>query len=1069
MTFQYYVHLLLLISTHHLNFVHSTSSETTALALVNPTPPPPLSCSSDQFLCLDGLKCIRWSWLCDGNDHCDDASDETESACLKVDGKEVCSSKDEQCKGIHDCDEPSSLRCRDGSRCVNNEQLCNGYFDCADGSDESDTWSNCTFCTEEGSVPCPGFPGNCAKVCNGDAICPDEWDELLATCKVHNASCSKEEDDDLFQCNDGSSCVASFRFCNNVKGCTDGEDERAEYCKEKGKCEFYHSTGYDNFLLPCDNDACVWRELACSAQNHTLCQDGSDMAESLCKGKCYTKFPDVEDTYRLPCRYGTKKCILLTSKCDGNADCDDGTGPDKSWDEQDCPFFTQAKLITLLLLCLAATVLCWPLFFLLSSCSQNFDQKKCPQLDFLAKTNDNKASSSSPLPTSSSSPPCVPSFLLHPALSNMSYQQRWSWQEVGEQLRIEVIFFNRDPQVLRSFLAHVEAQDAHPEIVFEAFKGFFFYLGSKGYDRNAVAFNMRQTIGQHRLAHLALKGRPSVISKKIYKVQKWAEMAEKKSKTFSVFVSFLRAVIASVSPFLLIFDYTKDLVLYLIVAGTLDRLDEGCKDTQFDCMAASGVERDLITALLVTFCLSLIITSLNSYHIRKRFFKTNCCLDLLFFIVSPLLPAVYRISHARMESKNRNKTLSNSDYQQRMKAKEKNFHSIQQTKLMEVGLEALVQIVLLSGLATFYWFVYTGPSGQSYAYFWGVALLVLKGNTALFFVNLFVSFVGPCWFYVNYTNILLHGCLNVKRKVVLFIQNLLSLLVRVLTITTAIFIPVINQWFVSNLGLDATSRLNWAPFVSEFQEFFSKFLHAVTAEVRWNATLFVGFVFIHLMLVAGHAIFYSAKFCKSMMRERLMHLVSSFWLPLPFLTRREVDRDDQKAELWFLIVLHSLENFSLLLMSRWAYSSYPLGQFLIHIVVAINIFAVFFSIVKRKTLKVCSFVLFFICMVASNISAAFMVGKALVEKFDVGVFVIDLCLVIVNVASILLSVFYQEHVKLYAGLPQNVSDLPSFGPEVSPCYEIFPKPFCSLSQFTKMTIWFNHPYPSVSRTCQLAQ
>ena len=169
------------------------------------------------------------------------------------------------------------------------------------------------------------------------------------------------------------------------------------------------------------------------------------------------------------------------------------------------------------------------------------------------------------------------------------------------------------------------------------------------------------------------------------------------------------------------------------------------------------------------------------------------------------------------------------------------------------------------------------------------------------------------------------------------------------------------------------------------------------------------------------------------MRERLMHLVSSFWLPLPFLTRREVDRDDQKAELWFLVVLHSLENFSLLLMSRWACSSYPLGQFLIHIVVAINIFAVFFSIVKRKTLKVCSFVLLLICMVALNISAAFMVGKALVEKFDVGVFVIDLCLVIVNVAGILLSVLYQEHVKLYAGLPENFSDLPSFGPEVSPC------------------------------------
>ena len=86
-----------------------------------------------------------------------------------------------------------------------------------------------------------------------------------------------------------------------------------------------------------------------------------------------------------------------------------------------------------------------------------------------------------------------------------------------------------------------------------------------------------------------------------------------------------------------------------------------------------------------------------------------------------------------------------------------------------------------------------------------------------------------------------------------------------------------------------------------------------------------------------------------------MHLVSSFWLPLPFLTRREVDRDDQKAELWFLVVLHSLENLCLLLISRWAYNSYPLGQFLIHIVVAIDIFAALFSIINCNTFKVRSF------------------------------------------------------------------------------------------------------------------
>ena len=820
---------------------------------------------------------------CNNVFNCDDGSDEHPSAC-------------------DNCNRPGLARCRDDSLCVKTEWLCDGNVECVDGSDESDTWSNCSFCTEKGSVPCPGFPDICAKVCDGAATCPDKWDELLSTCKEHKASCST--DTRLFECNDGSSCVERARLCNHVKDCADGEDERAEHCKQKCRSSD----------LPCDNSSCIKRQLACSAHQQPLCEDGSDMAADLCNGKCYTSFPYVEDPYRVPCENGTKKCILRTSKCDGNPDCKKGTGLAKSWDEQDCPFFTQIRLIILILVCLAATVLCWPLFFLLARCSQSIEQKKCTQLDFVAKANVDKSS-----PSPSSSPPCIPSFLLHPKLSNMSTsmssQQGWSWQEVGEQLRIEVFFFNRDPQVLCNFLTHVEAQDAHPDIVFEAFKGFFHYLGSKGYDRMAVAFNMRQTIGQHRLAHMALKGPPNIINKKMYELQKRADVAEMKGGIYSHFVSFLRAVVASVYPFLLVFDYAKDIVLYLIVDNALERLDAGCKDTHFDCLAASGVERDLVTALLITFCLSLILNSLNSYHMRKRFFKTNRCLDLLFFFVSPLLPAVYHISQARMELETKKSTLTNKEFQQRKETEAKNFHSIQQTKLMEVSLEAIMQIVLLSGLATFYWFVYTGPSGQSYAYFWGVALLVLKGNTALFFANLLFSLVGPCIFFTNYTNTLLRGCLNVTRKVVLLAQNLLFLLVRVLTITSAIFIRVMNHWFVGNLGQYATSKLDTPQFAFEFQKYFSKGLDAITIGIRTNTMIFIGFLLIHLMLVASHALLCSAKFGRSMMRERLMHLVSSFWLPLPFLTRREVDRDDQKAELWFLVILHTLENICMLLIS----------------------------------------------------------------------------------------------------------------------------------------------------------
>ena len=128
------------------------------------------------------------------------------------------------------------------------------------------------------------------------------------------------------------------------------------------------------------------------------------------------------------------------------------------------------------------------------------------------------------------------------------------------------------------------------------------------------------------------------------------------------------------------------------------------------------------------------------------------------------------------------------------------------------------------------------------------------------------------------------------------------------------------------------------------------------------------------MLVASHAIFRSAKFGKSMMRERALHLASSFWLPLPFLTIRGVDRGEEKAELWFLIVLHSLENFLIVFASRIVY---------------------------------------------------------LQESYPMEIVIFDCVLVLFNLLGVLVSVFYVTKIELYAGLPQDLSSLPSFGPEVS--------------------------------------
>ena len=110
-----------------------------------------------------------------------------------------------------------------------------------------------------------------------------------------------------------------------------------------------------------------------------------------------------------------------------------------------------------------------------------------------------------------------------------------------------------------------------------------------------------------------------------------------------------------------------------------------------------------------------------------------------------------------------------------------------------------------------------------------------------------------------------------------------------------------------------------------------------------------------MLVVAIHGVVCSPKFGTSTMRERLLHLVSSFWLPLPFLTIRGVDRGEEKAELCFLVVLHSLENFLIVLASRLVYlqESYPLGiVFFDCVLVFLNILAVLVSVlyVKKKEL-----------------------------------------------------------------------------------------------------------------------
>ena len=170
---------------------------------------------------------------------------------------------------------------------------------------------------------------------------------------------------------------------------------------------------------------------------------------------------------------------------------------------------------------------------------------------------------------------------------------------------------------------------------------------------------------------------------------------------------------------------------------------------------------------------------------------------------------------------------------------------------------------------------------------------------------------------------------------------------------------------MANEGIDASHWLGEANFRIEFQKFFAAGLHAVTVDITINALFFGSLVLTHCLAVS---LFRSNKLGESSLWERLLYLVSSFWLPLPFLTMNGVDKGDEKSELWFLVSLHSLENLLIVLASRIVYmqESYP-----------------------RLFLSV------------------------------------DCAFVIVNILAVLVSVLYVSKLELYAGLPRGVlSTLP---------------------------------------------
>ncbi|XP_031154061.1 low-density lipoprotein receptor-related protein 2-like isoform X3 [Sander lucioperca] len=244
----------------------------------------PLRCHKGFKPCKDGLECVMYNHLCDGERDCQDGSDE-----------EGCSA---QCKA-------DEFQCNHGNRCIPPEKVCDGQYDCQDRSDEMDCSRLIEGCHQRCDNNTRCIPET--FLCDGERDCADGSDEEkcgLVACAINQYRCLSGQ------------CVSEAMRCDGYADCSDHSDE--VHCTRPPRCPTQ---------LQCPNShVCLQKEWLCDGEDD--CKDGSD------EKNCMSSTAKCRE-YQWQCG-DSSQCIPLSWRCDGKRDCHNGMDEGKC-SQRKCP------------------------------------------------------------------------------------------------------------------------------------------------------------------------------------------------------------------------------------------------------------------------------------------------------------------------------------------------------------------------------------------------------------------------------------------------------------------------------------------------------------------------------------------------------------------------------------------------------------------------------------------------------------------------------------------------------------------------------------------------------------